>query len=108
VKKREVVLSPEARADLLALYDWIAEAASPEIAVGYVERLETYVRSFDVASERGRARDDIRQGLRITGFKRRVTVVFTVTDTKVTILRLFYGGQDWGSALGEDADFNNK
>jgi toxin ParE1/3/4 len=103
VRRREVVISPEARADLIALYDWIAEAASPDVALSYLERLETYVRGFDMASERGTARDDIRQGFRITGFKRRVTVAFTVTEDQVIILRLFYGGQDWGSQLGEDS-----
>lgn len=104
MRTREVVLSPEASADLLALYEWIADAASPEIALGYVERLETYVRGFEVASERGTARDDIRQGLRITGFKRRVTIAFNVTKSQVIILRLFYGGQDWETALGDDPD----
>lgn len=104
MRTREVVLSPEASADLLALYEWIAEAASPEIALDYVERLEAHVRGFDVASERGTARDDIRQGLRITGYKRRVTIAFTVTDDQAIILRFFYGGQDWGSHLGGDTD----
>ncbi len=47
------------------------------------------------ASERGMRRDDIRQGLRITGFERRLTVAFTVDDDRVTILRLCHGGQDW-------------
>ncbi|QXF12345.1 type II toxin-antitoxin system RelE/ParE family toxin [Sphingopyxis terrae] len=104
MKKREVVLSPEARADLLALYDWIADAASPDIALGYVERIEAYIRGFDVASERGTARDDIREGLRITGFKRRVTIAFNVTNDQVIILRFFYGGQDWEAHLGDDPD----
>jgi toxin ParE1/3/4 len=104
VRTREVILSPEARADLLALYDWIADAASPEIALAYVERLEGFVRSFDVASERGTARDDILKGLRVTGFKKRVTVAFNVTDKQVIILRLFYGGQDWENALADDPD----
>ena len=38
--------------DLLALYDWIAENASPDIALGYIERLTKYVRGFECASER--------------------------------------------------------
>lgn len=56
---RRVAFSPEARADLIALYDWIAEAASPEIAFSYIERLEAYLDGFDVASERGTRRDDV-------------------------------------------------
>ena len=53
---REVVLSPEARDDLIAMYDRIAEAASPVVALGYAERIESFLRGFDLASERGTLR----------------------------------------------------
>ena len=46
-------------------------------------------------------RDDLRPGLRITGFRRRVTVAFSVDEDRVMILRLFYGGQDWERAFDE-------
>ena len=39
MKRRTVRLSPEARADLLSLYEWIADAASPDSALGYIDRL---------------------------------------------------------------------
>jgi toxin ParE1/3/4 len=78
LKRREVVFSPEARHDLLELYDWIAERAGDEVALGYVDRLESYCRGFEVASLRGRRRDDIRPGLRVTSFERRVASAFTV------------------------------
>lgn len=95
MKERVVRFSPEARDDLLALYDWIAAAAHPDTALSYVERIEVYCRGFDVASERGHRRDDIRPGLRIIGFERRVTIAFTVEKTRVVILRVFYGGRNW-------------
>jgi toxin ParE1/3/4 len=95
VKARRVVFAPEARHDLLQIYDQIAEPASPAMALAYVGRLEAYCRRFDLASERGRRRDDVRPGLRVVGFERRVTIAFTVGDSTVTILRLFYGGRDW-------------
>lgn len=87
--RREVILSPEPNANLLALYDWIAIQASPDIALGYIERLEKYVRGFDVASERGEGRDDVRKGLRTVGFERRVTIAFSVADNRVTTLGFF-------------------
>ena len=95
MKERKVVLSPEARTDLLALYDWIAAAAHPDTALAYIERIEAFCQRLSGASERGHRRDDLRPGLRIVGFERRVTVAFTVEDTRVVILRLFYGGRDW-------------
>jgi toxin ParE1/3/4 len=99
MKRRGVVLSPEAERDLIALYDYIAEEASPRIAAGYLDRVEEYVRGFEFTSERGALREDVRPGLRTVGFERRITIAFTVSEDDVTILRLFYGGQDWRGAL---------
>ena len=99
MKKRDIVFAPEARADLLALYEWISAKASPYVAMTYIDRIERYCRDFDLASARGHARDDIRPGLRIIRFERRITIAFMVTDQAVTILRLFYGGQNWQDDL---------
>ena len=99
MKERPVLFSPEARDDLFALYDWIAAAASPDAALSYVERIEAYCLGFAHASERGHRRDDIRLGLRIVGFERRVTIAFTVDETRVVILRVFYGGRNWEGAF---------
>jgi toxin ParE1/3/4 len=63
--------------------------------LSYVERLEIWCLGFDLASERGHSRDDVRPGLRIIGFERRATIAFAVEADRVTILRLFHGGQDW-------------
>lgn len=99
MRKRAVVFSPEARDDLLALYDWIAERGGARVAMSYIDRLEAYCLSFDFASERGSCRDDVREGLRIVGFERRITIAFTVGEHDVTILRLFSGGQSWEAFL---------
>ncbi len=99
MKKRIVEISQDARADLITLYDWIAIAASPSIALSYIERLEKYCRGFDLASERGHLREDVRPGLRIVGFERSVTIAFTVEDERVIILRIFYGGRNWSELM---------
>jgi toxin ParE1/3/4 len=49
VRSREVVFAPEARDDLLAIFEWIADAAGPEVAMRYVERLEAWCDGFDLA-----------------------------------------------------------
>lgn len=95
MKPRQVIFAPEARDDLLALYDWIASAASPGVALSYIERIEAFCLGFSHVSERGTRRDDIRSGLRIVGFERRVTIAFAVNEERVTILRIFYGGRNW-------------
>jgi toxin ParE1/3/4 len=95
VKRRAVEISDDARDDLIRLYEWIAEAANPVVAISYIERIETYIQGFDVASERGHLREDIRPGLRVAGFEHRVAIAFIVEDERVIILRVFYGGQNW-------------
>lgn len=99
MKQREVVFSPEAMDDLNGLYDWIASVAGVSVALRYVERIETFCMNLDLASERGVLREDIRPGLRVVGFERRLTVAFSVRAETVTIYRLFYGGQNWEEVL---------
>ena len=99
MRERQVEFAPEAIDDLQSLYDYIAGAAGPATAIAYLDRLEAWCAGFSVAAERGRQRDDIRTGLRIVGYQRRITVAFTTDPERVTILRLFYGGQDWEPKL---------
>ena len=65
------------------------------VALSYMARLEAYCSRFEYGGERGQRRDDLRPGLRVVGFERRVAIVFAVSDDEVTILRLDYGGQNW-------------
>lgn len=97
MRRRRVVFTEEARRDLIELGDWIAEHAGAATALGYIARLEAYCSGFAIAGERGQRRDDIRPGLRVVGFERRITIAFIVTDLEVTILRLHYEGRNWSS-----------
>jgi toxin ParE1/3/4 len=99
VKRRPVGWSPSARNDLQQIHDYISDAGSPVNALRFIERIAVYCETLDYASERGQRRDDIRPGLRVVGFERRVAIAFEVDDERVTILRIFYGGVDWERAL---------
>lgn len=99
MNERRVVLAPEAGDDLTELYDWIAGRASPQVAMGYLERVEAFLGGLSVGSERGHLRGDVRPGLRIVGFERRLTVAFTVEEDTVTVLRVFTAGRDWESSF---------
>ncbi|MGQ9369587.1 type II toxin-antitoxin system RelE/ParE family toxin [Azospirillum sp. ST 5-10] len=90
----KVQFSPEAQNDLLEIYDCIAGKAGAARALGYVERIEQYCLRLANFPERGTARDDIRQGLRVIGFEGRATVAFHVDAGHVTILRILYAGRD--------------
>lgn len=92
--KRRVFFSPEAAADLFSLYAYIAKQSGAVRAIGYIQRIEAHCTGFDLSGERGTKRDDLRPGLRITGFERRVTIAFHVDPTSVIIDRILYAGRD--------------
>ncbi len=96
-----VFFSPEAKADLLELYDYIAERSGEDRALGYVERIERWVHELESFPERGTRRDDIRPGLRVVGFERRVTVAFKLMEESVIILRILYAGRDLEKTLSQ-------
>ena len=53
---------------------------------------------------RGTQRDDIRPGLRVTNYKGRAVIALTVDADRVSILGVFYGGQDYETVLHENLD----
>jgi toxin ParE1/3/4 len=95
----EVVFAPEARDDLLQLYDYIAAQSGPARARTFSERILSYCLGFETFPERGMRRDDLRPGLRVVGFTRRVTIAFHISGSLVTIDRVLYGGRDLRTAL---------
>jgi toxin ParE1/3/4 len=94
-----VVFAPEAEAQLLALFFLIAAEASAEIAAKYTDAIVEQCESLATFPLRGTRRDDIRPGLRVFGFRRRVSIAFQVKGEEVTILGVFYGGQDFEAVL---------
>ncbi|TRO85627.1 type II toxin-antitoxin system RelE/ParE family toxin [Glycocaulis profundi] len=98
----QVVYAPEAEAQLAALYRYIAREASPVIARRYTDDILDHMETFSTLPHRGTPRDDLRPGLRTTSFRRRVAIAYAVEDRTVTILGIFYGGQDFETLLDED------
>lgn len=86
--------SPEALADLLDLYDYIASRDGEDRAIGYIDRIEDHCRNLSVFPARGALRNDLRPGLRVLGFERRAVIAFRITTGTVTILRILYGGRN--------------
>lgn len=94
-----VVFSPEALAQLEALYRYIAQAAGPDVASRYTNAIVTYCEGLRVFPLRGMRRDDIRPGLRITNYKKRAVIAFEVDAEVVSVIGVYYGGQDYESIL---------
>lgn len=100
-----VGFSASAKADLFAIYDYIADRAGAEIALRFVESIEAYCLGFANSPERGTKRDGLRSGLRTVGFKRRATILFEVDreERRVAILGIYYAGRSL-EGLEEETD----
>lgn len=96
-----VRFAPEAADQLEALYRCIASSASPAVAAGYVDAIVAHCEGLAVFPRRGTMRDDIRPGLRTSSYKKRAVIATFVDDEaqQVTILGVFYGGQDYDTIL---------
>ena len=96
-----VVLAPEASDQLEALFTVIAERASPAIAQRYTNAVVATCEGLALFPLRGVAREDIRPGLRLTHHKGRTVIAYAVDEVEktVSIVGVFYGGQDHEGAL---------
>ena len=96
-----VRFAPEAADQLEALYRYIASSASPTVAADYVDAIVAHCEGLAVFPHRGTLRDDIRPGLRTSSYRKRAVIATFVDDEaqQVTILGVFYGGQDYDTIL---------
>ncbi|QYF93148.1 type II toxin-antitoxin system RelE/ParE family toxin [Massilia sp. PAMC28688] len=99
-----VVFAPEAEEHLVSLYQYVAAASSPDIASRYAEAIVSYCESLCTFPNRGTARDNIRMGLRITNYKKRVVIAYAVDGETISIIGIFYGGGDYESILHPASD----
>lgn len=99
-----IVYTPEAEAQLAELYRYLAGAASPETAARYTGAVAGYCESLRTFPHRGSMRDDIRPGLRVTSYRKRVAIAFEVNADQVRIIGIFYGGLDYEVVLQEEND----
>lgn len=105
MKVHHVVFTPEARDQLVAIYQYIAKAASaPEIAARYTEAIVAHCERLSIFPMRGSLRNDIRPGLRLTHYRKRTVIVYSVDERQVSIIGVYYGGQDYEAVLGTETD----
>lgn len=97
-----VIFAPEALAQLEALYRYVAAAAAPDIAYRYTSAIISYCEGLHTFPHRGTRRDDVRPGLRVTNYKKRAVIAFEVNADVVSIIGVFYGGQDFETLLQSD------
>jgi len=94
-----VQFAPEALAQLRALEQRIADAGAPLAAERYVDSIVDFCMKLQTFAARGVARDDLLPGLRITHFRKRTIIAYLLDREVVSIVGVFYGGQDYETAL---------
>jgi len=98
--------TPEARQQLHHLDEWITDKASADTARRFVAAILDHIDGILVFPLAGRARDDVRPGMRTITFKKRTRIAYEVDESSgelvVNVLGVFHGGQDWEAALSED------
>ena len=101
-----VIFRPRAEKQLDRLFTYIASHGGKSRANRFVGRIVETCLSLATFPERGVKRASIRAGLRTISFARRVTIAFRIDHTHnvVEILGVFYGGQDFETALARDDD----
>lgn len=102
MKADRVVFSPEAEAQLVALYTYIAVEASPAVAKRFTDAIVERCESLAFMPRQGVARGDLRPGLRTVSFRRRVVIAYALDKKTVQIIGVFYGGQDYETLLQDD------
>jgi len=94
-------------------YDYIAIATHIERWTGdrslgdrTVDAIRTFIKNLQSTPHRGTKRDDLLAGLRIVPFGKRTAIAIEIDDETgvVTVLRVFYGGQDYEAVLGPEPD----
>jgi toxin ParE1/3/4 len=98
----KVIFTLRAERHIDALHEYITDNASESRADAYVARIVTFCMGLSTFPLRGQKRDDLLPGLRTTGFERRVTIAFIVTDNIVLIEGIFYGGQDFEATFQDE------
>lgn len=101
MKRYDVVFTLRAEKQLDDLFVHISARSGKARAEKFVGAVVKDCLALAIFSRRGTKRDDIRPGLRIKGYARRVTIAFSVDAQAqvVAIYGVFYGGQDFEPVL---------
>lgn len=92
---RRAILLPGARADLLAIIDWIAtESHSRQVGYRFGAQLRNRCHELAALSIRlGRERDDLSPGLRSTPW-RDYLIFFRYVDDRFEVVRILHAARD--------------
>ena len=89
-----IIYHPKAEAELDKLYADIAVEAGTGIAGDFVHAVIAFIEDLKTFPERGTVRESRIPGLRIIGYRRSVSMAFSVNGDDINILGVFARGRD--------------
>lgn len=98
---RTLKFSPEAEEHLSELWLYIARGADTLVADAYLEMILRHCERLLLFPYAGRARDDLRPGLRTSSYQKRTLVAYQVSEETVTVLAILHGGRDLGTVFDD-------
>jgi len=101
-RRYRVAERPDVLSDYVAISEHIVRWTG-DVALGdrTVDAIRDFIKTLGSFPHRGAPRDDLRPGLRLIPFGKRTVIAFEIDDDAgtVTILRVFYGGQDYAAVI---------
>ncbi|MET0544888.1 MAG: type II toxin-antitoxin system RelE/ParE family toxin [Caulobacterales bacterium] len=96
MRRFTVELDPAALGDLENIRDYVTGARDRAFADSFVAKILHHLEGFATAPWRGVSREDIRPSLRLSGWRRTLSIAFSVNDEsgRVIILAVLYRGRD--------------
>lgn len=94
-----VTYSDDAVDHLYAIEDYIIEVGAPQHAFDFSDRIRRTCEKLSTFPRRHRRRDDVDEGLHMTGMEGKVTITYYIDERAklVTIAGIHHGGQGWES-----------
>jgi toxin ParE1/3/4 len=100
IRRLDVLWDDGARADLQAIFDYVAEASQNfHTAFKFVTRIEARCEKIGDIPHIGTARNDILPGLRIVPFERSAVILYMLEANRIRITNIFYGGRDYEALM---------
>ena len=92
---------PTASRQLIEIEDYIVDHDAPVEAYDFTARIKQFCDALGLFPRKHLERDDIRKDLHLVGFEGSVMIGYHVDDVAhvVTVIGIFYGGQNWEPAL---------
>jgi len=103
--RRPIIGSPEARADLSEIWNYYAGRAGRQRADKIVRQIDDALRLIEDHPFAGRARDEIRPGLRSIA-SRPYVIFYRMRDDVAEIVRILHGRRDLDDLLTGDPTDN--